>query len=118
VVVATAAYSGDTGRGKISMFLLGAIGALITWIAVNHIGKRILELETEHRRAIQVAEANAFIRTDIATAMLAVAEAGTALRATARTSPKACQPSIGQRLDHRAPSRDRSRRARLHRLRR
>jgi uncharacterized membrane protein YeaQ/YmgE (transglycosylase-associated protein family) len=91
-VVGTAAYSGDSGLGKLSTLILGVIGALVTWIVASFVGIPILEIEAERRRAIQVAEANAFIGTasvdHVRNAKLAVAEVGTTLRAYARTSSR------------------------------
>jgi hypothetical protein len=43
-VVGTAAYSGDSGLGKLSTLILGVIGALVTWIVASFVGIPILEI--------------------------------------------------------------------------
>jgi hypothetical protein len=41
--------------GWIVSAILGGVSALLTWIATNYVGKPILAIEAERRRAIQVA---------------------------------------------------------------
>jgi hypothetical protein len=89
-LVATAAYSGDAGLGKISMIVLGGLGGIIGWIVTHYVAKPIQQIDATRREAIDVAEARTFMRNassdDIRDAREAIGNAGTALRSYARAS--------------------------------
>jgi hypothetical protein len=58
-LVATSAYSGDAGLGKISMIVLGGLGGIIGWIVTHYVAKPIQQIDATRREAIDVAEAYA-----------------------------------------------------------